>query len=348
MKIYVVTIVTFILLIGCQKNLDPINHNPISQYFNENLLNEALEEADNIDDLYSLLVGKNGELIIENYYNGFAQDSLHDVRSVTKSVTSILVGIAIDKGYISDTNQLMHTFISPLVDSFPTDKLQITIENLLTMSGGFEWAPFGDWSEYNSWRNADDQINYILNKPVVNTPGQIFNYNDAASHLLSVIVSEATGMDLVDFAQQNLFDPLDINFHSWIRDNRNYPLGCVALSLTAQDMFKMGTLFLQKGMFNGRRIISEGWIHESTSTKIATGNAIPFGANYGYLWWVDETEGKKYYMAMGYGGQFIQVIPEKNLVIVATCNWRLSSNQTSQNWYNIISLIVDKIISATK
>ena len=153
-------------------------------------------------------------------------------------------------------------------------------------------------------------------------------------------------MNLQDFAQQYLFDPLGIDSRPWITDNRGYPLGCVALYLTSRDMYKIGTMFLQNGMYNGRRVISENWIRKSTEAQIATGGAIPFGNNYGFLWWVDESDGIEYYMAMGYGGQFIKVVPEKNLVVIATCDWYLNEIQTSQNWYNIISIIVDKIIPA--
>jgi CubicO group peptidase (beta-lactamase class C family) len=348
MKFLFIFLLFLSLYIGCKKNLEAVNQDLTAHYFDTDLLNEALEDANNISDLYSLLIGRNGDLIIENYYNGQGPDSLHDVRSVTKSITSILVGIAIDKGYISNTNQLMYTFFGSLVDSIGRDKLKISIDHLLTMSGGFEWVPFGDWSEYNNWRNATDQINYILNKPIISAPGEVFNYNDAASHLLSVIVQEAVGIDLLEFAQQYLFNPLDIPPRPWITDNRGYPLGCVALFLTSKDMYKIGKMFLQNGIFNGNRIVSEKWIQKSTQVQISTGGVIPFGVNYGYLWWIDYTNGIKFYMAMGYGGQFIVLAPEKNLIVVATCDWHLNENLTGQNWYNTISLIVNKIIPAAK
>ena len=348
MKNVVLILILILFLSGCQKSFDPVKPDLAAHYFDIDSLNEALNDAANVKDLYSLLIGRYGELIVEKYYNNHEPNSLHDVRSVTKSITSILVGIALDKGYISGADQMMHEYLNPIVDSIETDKLQISIEHLLTMSGGFEWVQFGDWSEYSNWRRADDQINYILEKPIIHTPGQIFNYNDAASHLLSVIVAEASGMDLKDFAQQYLFDPLSIESRSWIKDNRGYPLGCVALYLTSRDMYKIGTMFLQNGMYNGQRIVSEDWVQKSTEAQISTAGVIPFGANYGYLWWVDESDDIGYYMAMGYGGQFILVVPEKNLVIVATCDWHLSEIQTSQNWFNIISLVVNKIIPAAK
>jgi len=346
MKNVVLILILISFLSGCLKNLDPVNPDLAAHHFDIDMLNEALDDAANMNDLYSLLIGKNGDLIIENYYNNHGPDSLHDVRSVTKSITSILVGIAIDKGFISDSNNLIHEYLNPIVDSIGPDKQQISIEHLLTMSGGFEWVPFGDWSEYSNWRRANDQIDYIMNKPIINTPGQTFKYNDAASHLLSVIVAEASAMDLQDFTQQYLFDPLGIESRPWITDNRGYPLGCVALYITSRDMYKIGRMFLQNGTYNGRRVVSENWVQTSTEVQITTGGVIPFGNNYGYLWWVDESDDIEYYMAMGYGGQFIMVIPEKNLVVIATCDWHLNENQTSQNWYNIISIIVNKIIPA--
>lgn len=343
MKTLFLLVITLLLVSSCQKNFEPV-----TQDFNTDLLNEALEDANDINDLYSLLIGRNGELFIENYYNGFGPDSLHDVRSVTKSITSILVGIAIDKGYITSTDNLIHEYLNPIVNIFPSDKLMITVNHLLTMSGGFEWVPFGDWSEYSNWRNAADQIDYIINKPIIHTPGQVFNYNDAASHLLSVIVQEAVCIDLKEFAEQNLFSPLDISPRPWTTDNRSYPLGCVALFLTSKDMYKIGKMVLQNGVYKGNRVVSEEWVQKSTMVQISTKGVIPFGTNYGYLWWIDETDEIQFYMAMGYGGQFIVVVPEKNLIIVATCDWHVSESLASQNWYTIISLIVNKIIPAAK
>ena len=348
MKFLFIFLLFLSLFIGCKKNFEAVNQDLAAHDFDTDLLNEALEDADDISDLYSLLIGRNGDLIIENYYNRHGPDSLHDVRSVTKSITSILVGIAIDKGFITSSDQLMHEYLNPIVNNFLTDKLTISVNHLLSMSGGFEWAPFGDWSEYSNWRNAADQIDYIMGKQIIHTPGLVFNYNDAASHLLSVIVEEAVGLDLLEFAKLYLFNPLDISPRPWITDNRGYPLGCVALYLTSKDMYKIGKMFLQNGIFNGKRVVSEEWIQKSTEVHISTGAVIPFGANYGYLWWIDDTDGIKFYMAMGYGGQFIVVAPEKNLIVVATCDWHLNENLTSQNWYNTISLIINKIIPAAK
>lgn len=344
-KIFIIFVLLFT---QCKKTFEPASQDLKQKYFNTLNLDEALAEAEDISDLYSIIIGSHNELIIENYYNGFEPDSVHDVRSVTKSITSILIGIAIDKGYLANVDQKMADYLLPIIGSIDQDKNAITIEHLLTMSGGFEWVEFGDWSEYNNWRRADDQISYILDKPVIHTPGQIFNYNDAASHLLSVIGSEASGMDLVDFAQQYLFDPLNISPKPWIRDNRGYPFGCVALYLTPMDMYKIGMMYLHKGVYNGYRVISEQWINNSTEAKISTGNVIPYASNYGYLWWIDDIDGINYYMAMGYGGQFIVAVPGKKLVIVATCKWNIPGHQADQNWYDTATLIIKKIIPSTK
>lgn len=127
---------------------------------------EAYSQAREITDIKSLLVGRNGILVAEEYFNGHGPDSLHDVRSVTKSVISILIGIAIDKGFITSVEQSIYDFLSGVVDSLAIDKRNINIKHLLTMSSGLEWAEFGDWSEYNKWRLAEDQINYVLEKQI--------------------------------------------------------------------------------------------------------------------------------------------------------------------------------------
>ncbi len=320
----------------------------IKQNIDMDELIAAYSQAREITDIKSLLVGRNGVLVAEEYFNGHGQENQHDIRSVTKSILSILIGIAIDKGFITSVDQSISDFLGGVVDSLDNDKRNITIRHLLTMSSGLEWAEFGDWSEYNRWRAAEDQINYILGKQVIHTPGSVFDYNDGASHLLSVILSEASGISTYQFADKYLFTPLDIGQRIWPVDSRGYCLGCVALQLTSRDMYKLGILYLQGGIYHGKKIVSQEWIRNSTAVQIQTKIALPYGSNYGFLWWMDRAESWNFYYAMGYGGQFIFNVPGANLVVVSTCEWQGVGNRADGNWYNIINLIVNKIVPAVK
>jgi CubicO group peptidase (beta-lactamase class C family) len=298
-----------------------------------------------------LLVARNGVLVSEEYFQEEdGPESQHDVRSVTKSLTSALIGIAIEEGFIENVDQTLADFlVGSVVDSLDEAKGQITIRQLLTMTCGLEWFEIGAYSEYNDWITAPDQIEYILNKPMVTTPGMVFNYSDGAAHLVSVILTEATGMNALEFAEQYLFAPLDISGRPWRTDNRGYNLGGVALEITPRDMLKFGTLYLQNGVYEGVQVIPAAWVSASTESHISTNNAVPFGPNYGYYWWIGRAYSHDYYFANGYGGQFLVVVPDWNLVVVATGNWRgIGRDQAGEQWYNIISVIMNNVLGAVR
>ncbi len=316
------------------------------------MLAMACSEAQTIGSIKSLLVGRNGVLVAERYYHNHGPDSLLDVKSVTKSVVSLLVGIAIDRGIIKNVNQTLGDFLRPLAEDWSLvvepDKWSITLRDLLTMSGGFQWPAFGDWSEYNRWAAAPDQIGYVLAKPLIHPPGQIFTYNDGACHLLSVVVSLASGMSTQVFAERSLFGPLGIGRRPWAVDNRGYAKGCVALKLTSRDMWKLGLMVLQSGRFEGQNVVSSEWIHESTRSQIHTNLTVPYGSDYGYLWWISRAQSKDLYYANGYGGQFIVVVPESNLVVVATNECLYAGSRANDNWYSTISLVMNQILPAAR
>jgi CubicO group peptidase (beta-lactamase class C family) len=209
-----------------------------------------------------------------------------------------------------------------------------------------EWYEIGNYSEFNEWVSSPDQINYILAKPFVTVPGTYFNYSDGAAHLSSVILEEAARMSIVDFANQYLFGQLGLGQKSWLADNRGYNFGGAGLHITPRDMIKFGRLYLNKGIYNGQQIIPENWIDESTAIHIPTNNAVPYGPNYGYYWWMINECGHYIFYAMGYGGQFIFCVPDLNLVTAATCNWQNTGGQADEYWYTIISLFMNNIIPA--
>ena len=354
MRIDRILIAASFFLLVCSRNPNPV---AVRSFFPEaqkqnidaDLLAEAYSAAESIQGMKSLLVGRNGVLAAERYFNGQGPDSLHDVRSVTKSVVSILIGIAIDRGFIKSVDQPIGDFLNPIVDNLDPVKSQITLRQLLTMSGGFEWAKFGDWSEYSRWSAAPDQIAYVLNQRLIHAPGQVFNYNDGASHLLSVILSRACGLSTLDFAEKCLFEPLGIPRRPWAVDKQEFNKGCVALQLTARDMIKLGMLFLQNGTFEGRTVVSPEWVRASTHASIRTGLTVPYGSAYGFLWWIDSAHSRDFYYANGYGGQFIFNVPGLNFTAVATCDWRSPSDaQANDHWYRVISLIVDTLLPAVR
>jgi len=276
--------------------------------------------------LTSVTVVRNGKLVYEEFFKGFKKDSLHDVRSVTKSVVSLLTGLAIQEGYMHGIDDPIELYLSP--EKFALTDLQksITINHLLTMSSGFEWNE-NNGNAYNEWVLSKRPIGFLLDKPIVNMPGSTFNYNSAAVHLLGVIISEATGMSLPDFASQYLFSKIGITSVQWEQADVNYVNGGSGIRLRPEDMAKIGQLILQKGWSGSEQIVNEEWIDTTTSPAFAWRRQYGVLGNYVYagLWWVHDAPLKAFF-AWGYGGQYIYIVPEKNLVVVTTTNWIQASS----------------------
>ncbi len=313
---------------------------------NQSSFNEVLAAAGRIEGMRSLVIARNGEVIAERYFNETGSSTVHDVRSATKSVLSALIGIAIEEGAIESVNQTVADYLDPELFEYGDDWATVTIENLLTMSAGHRWRELGGSSEYGDFVNAPDQVAYILGKPVLDPPGTSFNYSDGGAHLLSVILTQATGMTAADFAAQYLFQPLGIGPRSWRADKQGYSYGGFGLQISPYDMLAFGSLYLKGGFARERQIVPTDWVSTSTQIHIATDNALPYGPDYGYLWWHGNADGHDLYFATGYGGQFIVNVPDLGLTVVATCNWGYSRTEGNRHWSEILSLIVNSVIPA--
>lgn len=285
-------------------------------------LDNAITSAGNIPRFTSLLVVRNGKLVVEEYFHGFYADSTHDVRSVTKSVLSVLVGIALDEGYFNSLDETIDNYLTAPEFSLTETQKSITVRHLLTMSSGFQWDEWTS-SSYNDWILSGDHTGYLLGLPNQYMPGEQFTYNSAAVHLLGVVVEKAVGMKLYQFADQYLFNKIGIEGEKWEGLSGNYANGGSGIDLKPRDLARIGQLILQEGVSGNQTIVSEEWISEATTSKYSW--AFNYGAlknySYGYLWWTLPDA----ILAWGYGGQFIYIVPEKELVIVTTINWHFIS-----------------------
>jgi len=277
---------------------------------------------DRENKIHSVLLVKSDKIIIEEYFNGQVADQKHDLRSATKSIKSILLGIAIDKGFIDSVNDPISKYLKSPIPNKNLDqrKEKITIKHLLTMSSGLDC---NDWNKKSQGQEdkvykKKDWLQYTLNLPMVNEPGTVSNYCSMGVVLLAEIISQASGMTIDKFAEQYLFNPLDINNVFWghTSDKKIIPSG-KRLYMTSRDMAKIGQLILNKGKWNEKQIVSQKWIEESTmpKTKIAE-------VDYGYLWWnIPFKTNEKVFIsksALGNGGQYIMVLPEFEMVAVFT------------------------------
>ena len=288
---------------------------PEEQGIRSQMLAEMMEHIQkssfNID---SILIVRNGYVVLDAYFYPYSSGQKHIIRSCTKSITSALIGIAIDKGYIQNVDQ-------PIMDFFPDKafanmddlKKSITLENLLMMASGLKCRDsyLYRWAGLYEMRNSNDWAQYVLDLPMADTPGEKFEYCNGVSYLLSVIIQNTTKMRTLDFARKHLFGPLGIIDVDWETSPQSIDLGYGGMWLKPHDMAKFGWLYLNKGRWGNKQILPSAWVEVSTLGHI---DATPFD-QYGYQWWVDSAG---FYMAVGYKGQFVFVVPGKNIVVVFT------------------------------
>lgn len=297
-------------------------------------------------------MGRNGVIAAEEYYNDSGADVLHDVRSVTKSVMGLLIGIAIREGFIQSVDQTIGEFlVGTVVDRLEAAKAKITIEQLLTMSCGLEWHELDGGDSYDQWYLSGDHVKWVLDQPFIHEPGKGFNYNTGSTRLLSVILTLTTGKSALDFARTYLFEPMGIEQSDWTILSQEEKLnnGGAGLKISPHSMFAIGNLMLNGGKWNQVQVVPAEWVNKCISIQNVTHDAIPYGTHYGYLWWIGQAHGHNHFFAMGWGGQFIVCVPDFDLVVVATCKWSgVSREAAGQHWYDIFITIMDNILPAVK
>ena len=277
------------------------------------LVAAMIEEIDQSGlDYDGLVVVHKGVVVAEKYYYIYQEKSLHEIYSVTKSVISALVGIALQQGCIDSIED-------PVLAYFPdreflnldAQKESLTIKDFLTMSAGLAYDPDEMYASL-------DWAQYTLDQPLVHEPGSTWFYSNGGPQVLSALISQACEMDTVEFAELYLFKPLGIKKYQWQRGSNGHPNGSWGLELTPRDMAKFGYLYLHDGLWDGEQILPPDWVElSSLSYHKVPDPLVPWDLYYGFLWWI---HGDGNYAAHGYKGQFIYLAPESDLVVVITAN----------------------------
>jgi len=308
-------------------------------------LADAVASAWKVGTVHSLLVERHGVLVAEAYFAGYTRDSPNPVWSVTKSFTSTLVGIAVDEARIRSLDEPIGPYLDSLVPDLPTEKRAITLRHLLTMSSGIAWTyETGLATEYDDWMASPNQVRYYLGKPLEHTPGTYFLYSDAGAHLAGVVLQQAVGASSLAYARTHLFDPLGFASATWDTDKQGYSLGAAGLRIRAVDMVKLGRLFLDGGLWGGRRILSEAWIAQATAPQISLDMPHRGSRTYGYFWWLYDCLGEPCYRASGYAGQLIVVVPHKDLVVVVTSDAACDLAEADRRWSDAFRLIDELVL----
>ena len=297
--------------------LSNVVHRPYETGMNETKFAKAITDFLNrASDVHDVVVVKDNKIIFEATKYPYEKDVPHSMMSCSKSIASILTGIAIEEGFIEGIDTPLYKWF-PQLKNDPL-KSQLTIYHLLSMTVGLDWNESGLYGETDSYiqmLSNPDPIAFFLSKDMDYRPGTFFEYNSGATALLGAILEKATGMDLLEYARIHLFDPLSIDKYEWLKmasGNRN---AASSLYLTAKEMARIGSLMLNKGFLNGQQIVSQDWVERTTKKNMATPRGPAGNYGYGLSWWMNSQGG---FSARGYGGQFILVYPKQKLIIVTT------------------------------
>ncbi|MDP1930253.1 MAG: serine hydrolase [Gammaproteobacteria bacterium] len=282
----------------------------------------AHQAASALPRLHSLLISHEGELLLERYYRGARADRPANMKSASKTVISGLVGIALDRGLLTGLDQTLGDFFpQELAGDENSVRRAITIEDLLTMRAGLQSTSnrnYGNWVLSSNW------VSHALSRPLVAEPGTEMIYSTGSTHLLSAILAKVSDTTTKQFAEQVLARPLGFSMAYWPADPQGIHFGGNDMEMTPRQMLAFGELYINAGRANGRinsvaagrQVISEHWVNESL--QIRTPSPRGEGRYYGYGWWYRELAGHDVYFAWGYGGQFIFVAKDLNLVVAIT------------------------------
>jgi CubicO group peptidase (beta-lactamase class C family) len=280
---------------------------------------ESLLAAVKAQNIYGMTVYAGDQLVAEYYKDGYNASSQFPVYSCTKSITSVLIGMAIDEGAIKNTNQYAAEFFPASgISPGAAGKGQLRLHHLLNQTSGLSWPEWSSSQIVGSLFQSKDWVQFVLDRPLETEPGKKFNYNSGNSHLLSAVLQQATGQSTLAYAQSHLFQPLGITNIEWAQDPNHIYCGGFGISMTVQDMAKIGLLYLHQGAWQDKQLVSKEWVQKSLSKQSEGWQ--PLG-EYGYQWWIRPAhDGVKYdiYFASGLGGQYIFIIPELDAVIAVT------------------------------
>ncbi|MBO6537702.1 MAG: serine hydrolase [Balneolaceae bacterium] len=279
--------------------------------------NEALdkisEEASAIASLRSLIIQQHGVLLHEEYNTGRTATKDFNIKSASKSIIGLLTGIAVEEGFIPTIDEPISRYFDDYFEENPNPKKEnITIRNLLSMQAGLRSTSSGN---YGAWVISNNWVEFALDQDFVSEIDGRMVYSTGTSHLLSVIITKATGMSTKAFAEKYLFEPLNIRVGGWDRDPQGFYMGGNNMALSPKDLLKIGQMLLDDGRWEGKQIIAPDWIKDSFKTYTYS-NYNPYG--YGYQWWNKETAGYTTFFAWGHGGQYIMMIPELDAVVIMT------------------------------
>lgn len=315
------------------------------------LLDSAFLVASGKGFVDGLLVVRDGRIVAEAYYNDFTKHLPHNIMSVSKSMLSAITGLAIEGDYgLYLDDKMLDYFPEYFTDELDHRKQDITIRHLLSMQMGIDRESANDYQVYSSLYNSGNWIKSTIEYPLVQDPGEGMKYNTFITHLLSGVITKATGQSTSEFAYNKLFKPMGIDIDYWEKDPQGIYFGGNSMQVTPREMAVFGLLYLNKGKLNDRQIIPESWINQSLQASTNFKHPNNWGTwenyNYAHLWWLGEFNGYDSFMGYGYGGQFLVVFPDLDLIVVSTCENDVPPEVTNDQEWSIFELLTRYILPA--
>ena len=304
-----------------------------------NLLREAYLEAEGYQNMLAMIIATGDQVVCNEYFHGQNARSQFEMASLTKSVTSALAGVALDRGLLSGLDQPVWPYFTDYVGLAPDSATRsVTVRHLLTMTGGWNWQETG--SGFLGWAQSSDPNAFLWGLQFATWPGEAFQYNTGSAHLLATLLARAAGEPLLDFGNEHLFLPAGMIIPGWSRDLQGNYAGGGDLILRGRDMIRFGQLFLNGGRAGSRQVVPETWVQESTHRHVD----LQGSSGYGYLWWVTTLGGHPAYYAAGFGGQYVIVVPDLDVVVAVASRLEPATGYGEA----VFQLVATKILPAVE
>ncbi len=312
---------------------------PEAQGISSQAIREFVEAADKINTLHSFMIVRHGRVIAEGWWKPEAADKLHLLNSVSKSFNATAVGIAIDDGKLSLDEPVLKFFPADAPAEVSDNLKALTVRDLLTMSGGHDTEPKAV--------NGAPSVQQFLAHPFTHKPGTHFQYNSMGSYTLSAIVTKVTGQTTLDYLKPRLFEPLGIKNPQWTSSPEGNSIGGSGLNLCTEDVAKLGQLYLQGGKWNGKQLISQQWVQQASSKQVANEQAshakigIDWRQGYGFQFWRCTHNA---FRGDGASGQFVVVIPDKDVVVAITADTGNMQGELNAIWDKLLPAFRDEAL----
>jgi CubicO group peptidase (beta-lactamase class C family) len=329
---------------GCTSDdtaLNRLGDDPLSSGLHQDSLKVAIKNASELSNFYALLVLRDGEMVIEEYFKGKSAQDLFHLRSITKNITSAVAGIAIHEGVVDSLDAKISNYYP---DILMGDKAVITIRHLLNMSSGLEW---NENTEIIGLLEHDivNPVDNFLSRNLVAPPGRVFNYNTVSPHVVADIIDLKTNLSYQLYTKEKLLEPLQIDRYLWDTDPDGRVWGGVGLQLTARDLVKFGQLYLDNGIWEGTQLVSEEWIKLSSPAQIDRPNS---ETGYSLYWYTADCLEPSIYFGQGFGGQALILIPEEKMIIIGLQEYLVSLEQSDRQWRNFQENVFRPVYGAIK